>query len=112
MPFVTYEETKEWAVPIREAVRTKKMPPWFADPSFEHFADDPSLTPQQIATFTAWADAGAPAGDPHDAAPPRHWTTGWNIDPPDRIVQMPSAVAISANGDVEYTYEIVSTQFT
>lgn len=112
MPFVTYEETKKWAVPIREAVRNKKMPPWFADPGFGHFADDPSLTPQQVATFAAWADAGAPAGDPHDAVQPRHWTAGWNIDPPDRIVQMPSAVAIPAKGDLEYTYEIVSTQFT
>ena len=73
MPFVTYEETKKWAVPIREAVRNKKMPPWFADPGFGHFADDPSLTPQQVATFAAWADAGAPAGDPHDAVQPRHW---------------------------------------
>jgi hypothetical protein len=111
MPFVTYEETKKWAVSIRESVRTKKMPPWFADPRFGHFSDDPSLTPQQITTLTNWADAHAPAGDPHDAPPPRHWTTGWNIDQPDAVVQMPSAVAIPAHGDVEYTYEIVSTEF-
>jgi hypothetical protein len=111
MPFVTYEETKKWAMPIRDAVRTRKMPPWFADPRFGHFSDDLSLTPQQIDTLAAWAEAGAPAGDPHDAPPPRHWTTGWNIDQPDRIVQMPTVVPIPAHGDVEYTYEIVSTGF-
>jgi hypothetical protein len=111
MPFVTYEETKKWAVPIRESVRTKKMPPWFADPRFGHFSDDLSLTPQQIDTLAAWAEAGAPAGDPHDAPPPRHWTTAWNIDQPDRIVQMPTVVPIPAHGDVEYTYEVVSTGF-
>jgi hypothetical protein len=111
MPFVTYEETKKWAMPICDAVRTRKMPPWFADPRFGHFSDDLSLTPQQIDTLAAWAEAGAPAGDPHDAPPPRHWTTGWNIDQPDRIVQMPTVVPIPAHGDVEYTYEIVSTGF-
>jgi hypothetical protein len=112
MPFMTYEETKKWAAPIREAVRTKKMPPWFADPKVGHFSDDPSLTPQQIDTLTAWADADATAGDPRDAPPPRHWANGWNIDPPDTVVQMPTPVTIPAHGDVEYTYEIVSTQFT
>jgi hypothetical protein len=111
MPFVTYEETKKWAAAIRESIRTKKMPPWFADPRFGHFSDDPSLTPQQITTLTDWADAHAPAGDPQDAPPPRHWTTGWNIDQPDGIVQMPTAVPIPSHGDVEYTYEIVSTEF-
>ena len=111
MPLVTYEDTKKWAMPIREAVRTKKMPPWFADPRFGHFSDDPSLTQQQIDIIAAWADAGSPAGDPRDAPLPRHWTTGWNIASPDRVLPMPKPVALPAHGDVEYTYEIVPTDF-
>ena len=35
------------------------------------FSDDPSLTDGQIATFAAWANASAPAGNPRDAPPPR-----------------------------------------
>jgi len=111
MPFVRYEQSKKWAQPIAEAVRSKKMPPWFADPRFGHFSDDPSLTPQQVETLSAWADANAPAGDPHDAPPLRHWTAGWNIAPPDEILRMPNPVAIPAHGDIEYTYEIVPTGF-
>jgi mono/diheme cytochrome c family protein len=111
VPFVTYGDTKQWAVPIREAVRAKRMPPWFADPRFGRFSDDPSLTPQQIETLSAWADAEAPAGDPREAPPPRSWTSGWNIATPDRIIQMPVPVTIPAHGDVEYTYEIVPTCF-
>ena len=88
------------------------MPPWFADPCYGHFADDPSLTPQQIATLAAWVDAGAPAGNPHDAPPPRHWAAGWIIPQPNDVIQMPKPVAIPAHGDVEYTYEIVPTGFT
>lgn len=111
MPFLTYQDSKKWALPISETVRSNKMPPWFADARFGHFSDDPSLTPRQIDTLAAWADAGAPAGDPHDAPPSRHWTIGWNIDRPDRIVQMSKPVSIPAHGDVEYTYEIVPTGF-
>jgi len=65
MPFVTYEQSKKWALPIAEAARSKKMPPWFADPRFGRFSDDPSLTPQQVETLSAWADANAPPGDPN-----------------------------------------------
>jgi len=87
------------------------MPPWFADPCCGHFSDDPSLTEQEIATLSAWADAKAPEGDPTDAPPPRQWTEGWNIPPPDGVLSMPKAVEIPAQGDIEYTYEIVPTNF-
>jgi hypothetical protein len=112
MPLVTYEETKTWAGLIARDVRSKRMPPWFADPCCGNFSDDPSLTEKQIATLSAWFDAKTPEGNPKDAPPPPHWTKGWNIRPPDFILQMPRAVLIPGEGDVEYTYEIVPTQFT
>jgi len=112
MPFVTYRETKPWAGAIRRATQLRRMPPWFADPRYGHFANDPSLTSQQIATLASWASNGTPAGDPHDAPAPPHRAEGWNIPQPDRVFQMPAPVALPARGDVEYTYEIVPTEFT
>jgi len=116
MPLETYEQTRSWARAMAHAVTMKMMPPWFADPRYGHFANDSSLTAQQIATISAWADADTPAGDPHDAPPPRKWTddrgTGtWNIPQPDLVVKMPRPVKIPAEGEVEYTYEIVPTHF-
>lgn len=133
MSLVTYEQTKPWAEAIRDDVRSRKMPPWFADPRYGHFSNDPSLTEQQVKIISAWVDANAPAGDPRDAparcgggsltrpalAPdprpegsPVCWSEGWNIPQPDGVLRMPTAVAIPARGDVEYTYEIVPTGFT
>jgi len=43
MPFLSYADTRPWAKAIREAVLTRKMPPWFADPQYRHFANDRSL---------------------------------------------------------------------
>lgn len=111
VPFVTYADTKPWAAAIRDAARSKAMPPWFADPCCGHFANDPSLTPIEISTLAAWADNNAPAGDPQNAPPPPRWPEGWNIPQPDVVVRMPKPVAIPAHGDVEYTYEIVPTNF-
>ena len=111
MSLVTYEQSSAWAEQIRDTVRSRKMPPWFADPCCGHFSDDPSLTEQEIATLTAWANAKAPEGDLRDAPPPRHWTEGWNIPAPDQVLSMPKAVGVPAHGDIEYTYEIVPTNF-
>ncbi len=112
MPLETYEQTRPWASAMSHAVSIRMMPPWFADPRYGHFSNDPSLTDQQIATIVAWAEAGAPAGDARNAPPPRTWTQGWNIPNPDLVVEMPKPVPIPAQGEIEYTYEIVPTHFT
>ncbi|MGA7217189.1 MAG: thiol-disulfide isomerase [Candidatus Sulfotelmatobacter sp.] len=112
MPLLTYEQSQPFAGKIAAAVVLKAMPPWFADPRYGHFSNDPSLTAQQIATIAAWADAAAPAGDRRDAPPPKNWADAWNIPHPDVIVKMPAPVPIPARGEVEYTYEIAPTHFT
>jgi mono/diheme cytochrome c family protein len=112
MSLMTYEQARSWAPAIARAAQSKAMPPWFADPRFGRFDNDPSLTEQQIATLVAWANAGAPKGNPHDAPPPSQRTQGWNIARPDVVLKMPAPVRIPAGGDVEYTYEIVPTHFT
>jgi len=79
MPLVTYEQTRPWAGAMAHAVEMKMMPPWFADARYGHFANDTSLTEQQIATISAWSKAGAPAGDPHDAPAARKWASWWAV---------------------------------
>jgi hypothetical protein len=111
MPLVTYEQTRPWAAKMAAAVEMKMMPPWFADPRYGHFANDPSLSEEQIATIVGWAKAGAPAGAERDAPATRKWSEGWNIPQPDAVVKMPKRVEIPARGEVEYTYEIVPTHF-
>lgn len=112
MPLVTYRQAKPWAAAIEAAVKSKAMPPWFADPRYGKFENDPSLSPQEIAILSAWARAGAPRGDPRAAPPVRHWAEGWIMPQPDRVIEMPRAVRIPRSGDVEYTYEIVPTGFS
>src|SRR5690349_8471210 len=73
MPLLTYQEARPWAKSIREAVLTKQMPPWFADPHYGNFANDRSLSQAEIDTIVAWADGGAKEGDPKDAPAPRHF---------------------------------------
>jgi len=108
---VTFADTKPWAMEILRAIATRKMPPWFADPCCGHFANDASLSNHEIEKVSAWVKAGAPPGNEKGVPSPPHWTDGWNISPPDLVLKMPVAVKLPATGDVEYTYEIVPTNF-
>jgi hypothetical protein len=112
MPLETYSQVRAKAKAVAEMVRTRKMPPWLADSRYGHFANNPSLTTEQIQTIVSWVDNGAPAGDPREGPSPKQWPEGWNIVTPDRVIQMPKAVSIPRRGDVEYTYQIVPTGFT
>lgn len=112
MPLLTYAGTRPWAKSIREQVLARRMPPWFADPRFGHFANDRSLSTSELDTIVAWVNAGAPAGDPQDAPPERKWTEGWNIGAPDEVFEMSKPFPLPAKGAIEYQYLILPTHFT
>jgi hypothetical protein len=116
MSLLTYEAARPYARAIQRATESKKMPPWFADSSVQHYANDMSLSAADIATLGAWADAGAPEGNRADAPSPRQFADGWNIvspgKSPDKIIEMPAAYQVPAKGTVEYTYIILPTNFT
>lgn len=107
MPLLTYKEARPWARAIKEAVLTRKMPPWFANPEHGRFSNDRSLTPDEIDSLAAWADSGAAEGNPNDAPPPRRFVAGWNIAPPDLVVEMPRPFTVPASGRIEYTYVVM-----
>lgn len=47
---------------IRSEVVSKRMPPWSPNNECRSYNFDRSLTKEQLATFTAWLDQGAPQG--------------------------------------------------
>lgn len=111
MPLRTYHEARPWARAIKQAVVSRKMPPWHADRAVGAFHNDPSLSQEEIDTLAAWVDSGAAEGDPKDAPPARTFVEGWNIPAPDLIVEMPGSYEVPASGTIEYTYIVVPIGF-
>ncbi len=112
MPLLTYKDARPWAKAMKEAVLSRKMPPWFADAGHGRFANDRSLAKTEVDVLTAWADSGAREGKPHEAPSPRSFSRGWNIPPPDLVLEMPEAFAVPESGRVEYTYIVLPHQFS
>lgn len=108
MSLISYQDARPWAKAIKAAVATKKMPPWFAE--LGHFANDPTLSEADVKTLSAWADIGAPEGNPKDAPPPIQFHDGWNIKP-DMIVEMPKDFHVAATGTINYQNFLVKVNF-
>jgi hypothetical protein len=70
MPLTTFDEAYPFRARIREEVEARIMPPWLPGPGCNEYAGDFSLSDDQVDTLVSWVDAGAPEGDPADAAPP------------------------------------------
>ena len=109
---LTYEQARPWAKAMKEAVRLKKMPPWFADPHYGKFSNDRSLAQKDADILAAWADAGAPEGDPKDLPARVDFVEGWSIPKPDVVFELPRAYDIPATGTIEYQKVIVPSGFT
>ncbi|MEN8182190.1 MAG: redoxin domain-containing protein [Myxococcota bacterium] len=103
-----YEMVRGWSPMMREMIRTRRMPPWHADPRFGRFANDLSLTDEEKKTLVHWIEAGAPRGegpDPLKEAPPPP-PAEWALGEPDLVLELP-AQEIPATGVVPYRYEEV-----
>jgi hypothetical protein len=104
---LTYEDAKQWAPLMALRTKERRMPPWPIDKSIgiQHFKNDMSLTDEEIAKIGAWADAGAPEGNPKDAPPAITWpefSDTWAYEQrfgrkPDLVIKSP-AYKVVANG--------------
>jgi hypothetical protein len=111
MSLLTYTETRPWARAIANAVKTKAMPPWFADPTVGKFKNDRALDEHELATLVAWVENGGVEGDAKDAPAPVSFGDGWTIGTPDIVVTMTKPIEIPATGILDQSYVLARAHF-
>jgi mono/diheme cytochrome c family protein len=110
MSLLTYKDVRPWAAAIREAVVSRKMPPWFADPSVGEWSNDPRLSDSDIQKIKAWAEGPKREGDPSKLARAPEFPDDWKIGKPDAVIAIPEQT-LAGTGPDEYTYLTVPTNF-
>jgi peroxiredoxin len=105
----SYDDAVEHSAMMKEVVLQRRMPPWHADPRYGHFSNDRRMEQDEIDQLLAWIDAGTPLGDAKELPAPRRWTSGWQIDKPDFVFELPEVVKVPATGTVDYQYYSVKT---
>lgn len=110
MSLMTYIEARPWARLIQRQTQIRHMPPWHLDKSIgiQDFANDISLSDDEIETIARWVDAGAPEGDPSKMPPPKALADGrtWQGEiemgrPPDLVVRS-TPFTVPGNGSDQW----------
>ena len=111
----SYEQVKNFAPMIREAIRTDRMPPFDADSHYRAFQNNENLTEKEIKTLIGWIDAGAPSDLADAAADPLTKAAAgreeWPLGKPDLVVDIPS-YDVPAAGVVDYQIPAVASPLT
>ena len=110
MAFTDYASVRPWARSIARQVESRRMPPWHASDRHDGvFANQRTLSANEIETVVSWAKGGAPEGPAAErssvAPPPR---TDWQIGEPDLIVRFDEPVLVG--DEVEDIYETVAVR--
>ncbi len=107
---VTYEQARKRADDLASQVLERKMPPWKPDPTVgPGFKHSKALSTEEIATIAAWAESGAPEGNPDDLPTPPTYRDGWSLGDPDLVLEAPEDFAIPAEGGDIYRCFVIPT---
>ncbi len=119
MALMTYQDARRWGRRIRAMVEAREMPPYHYDVDYgvQDLKYDPRMSDDDIATISAWVEAGMPEGNAADAPPPMTWPDpaeyrlANEFGPPDLIIRS-TPYDVPAEGQDRWWQPIVETGLT
>jgi tetratricopeptide (TPR) repeat protein/mono/diheme cytochrome c family protein len=95
---LTFADVHKRAQQIARVTSIHYMPPWPPEPGYGDLAGARRLDEAQIALLQRWASEGAPEGPPASPPPRPVFTEGWQLGPPDLVLEVPEAYTVPAEG--------------
>ena len=93
-----YAEAKRWSGVMESATQSRYMPPWLPSGPHDVFQDDRRLPAEEIASIKRWVQTGMAEGDAKLAAKAPDYASGWQLGPPDLVLEMDEPVSVPASG--------------
>jgi peroxiredoxin/mono/diheme cytochrome c family protein len=109
-PLETFAQASKRAGDIAAVTEDRRMPPWKAAPQeMPRFKHNRSLSVGDIATLAAWAEGGAPEGDPNRVPAPPVFADDWALGTPDLVIELPGDFDVPASGKDVYRCFVIPT---
>jgi hypothetical protein len=112
---ITYHDVAKRGKLIKYMVSERIMPPWPADASYSHFADEMVLSDEQIELVKRWVDEGMLPGDTANLEQPTAVLNKVHFGKPDLVVPVPKIILKGDNQDrflvMKIPYEIPNDTF-
>ena len=102
-PLLSFEDVARRAKQVARVTRERIMPPW--PPRRDvggPFEGERVLSDEELVTLQRWVESGAPEGDPDDLPEAPRWPEGWQLGPPDLVLELEPAFVVPAEGKDVY----------
>jgi Flp pilus assembly protein TadD len=97
---LTYDDVRRRSRQIVEVTQKRFMPPWLPAEGHGDFVGARRLSDDELQTLKSWADAGSPPGDDADRPAAPTFADGWQLGPPDLVLETPAYTLSSRDRDV------------
>ncbi|MEZ6094518.1 MAG: redoxin domain-containing protein [Pirellulaceae bacterium] len=107
-----FDNAAAWRDMIGEVINDGRMPPWHANPDHGSFANDCSLSREQIEVLNTWIANGSPFGEGTAPKSPA-FEDGWQLptEPEFKCFVTKKPHDVPAMGKVEYQYFVHDPKF-
>ncbi len=95
---LSYADVKKRTEQILEVTGSRYMPPWPPEPGYGDFEGARRLRDEDVALIRRWVESGALEGDPGDASEAPRFAEGWQLGPPDLVLELDQAFTVPAEG--------------
>ena len=95
---LTYADVRRRAEQIARVTQVRFMPPWPPEPGYGDLAGSRRLTDDQVALIQRWVAEGTPEGPPSAPPSPPAFTEGWQLGPPDLVLETVQPYTVPAEG--------------
>lgn len=96
-PLLTYQDIASKAKLVAYVTEKRLMPPWPADPTYTHFANETYLSNEQIQLIQRWVAGNCLPGDTAFLVQPENLLKSLNLGKPDLIVKMQKPIKVPGN---------------
>lgn len=94
---LSFEDVKQKSKLVAYVTEKRIMPPWPADPTYTHFANETYLNEEQIELIQRWVNEGCLPGDTASLKPFQEQQKKWDYGKPDLRVALPAPIKITGN---------------
>ncbi len=101
---ISYHDVSKRSRMVAHVTGIRYMPPWPADPSYRHFANEKILSEREIALIQKWHELGAPEGNPALTPTPPQYSDSSYLGKPDLVIEMTEAIPIKGNNQDKFLY--------
>ncbi len=104
-----YDQVKNYGQMIKFVTESKYMPPWKADPNYQHYLEENFLTDDQINKIASWVDGNMPYGEAADEPSFPDYPEGSTLGKPDLVLNFKAKFNHKGNNKDQYWYFVLPT---